>query len=335
MPPLAQALRSLGVSARAAASKLRRTTRRKPSTVAPLPSDGPSESWEGATWTVVPAAPSHRPEKLGRCAEVGAALSTPESSTGGSRTLCDTAIRSSMRSSSADESRAAPYGCATLAWTVAFDGLMFGDNPRFRDTETDSLMLSESDSLEPSDCFADDTTSEVSEVEAMLSTLPPVAPGLPSALVVETNEFDGEWEMCNRHLSAPGRFDRVVISQGQLRTETGERHFLQYTRKGPKLMGGAIDRRNDALVWQDPAGVRVYMRSGPCAAPRLSPPMVGCQRWFPPYACLRGSHPTPRCTARFLDLGTALTEPRVVARIALSPGPPWSRTTSSEESGAA
>lgn len=117
--------------------------------------------------------------------------------------------------------------------------------------------LPEADSL----CASASSEDTVSEVGAMLSILPPLAPGLPSALVEGTCELDGDWALCShRRPSSMDRFDRMSISKSHVTDEAGGRHCLVYTRKGPQLFGAALERRGASLLWKDPAGVRVYLR---------------------------------------------------------------------------
>lgn len=105
--------------------------------------------------------------------------------------------------------------------------------------------------------------SEARAVAAMLCTLPPLPPGLPSALLPPACELDGEWELCNRRPRTDSRFDRVAVAEGQLRDTAGARHFLTYTRSGPTLQGGALKRHGAALLWDTPSGVSIYLRTGP------------------------------------------------------------------------
>lgn len=119
--------------------------------------------------------------------------------------------------------------------------------------ECDSLMVSESSSEE--------IDGEANEVAAMLCTLPPALPGLPSALLPPACELDGEWELCSRRPCGEDRFDRLALAESQLVDAVGARHFLVYTRRGPTFHGGALSRHGAALVWKSPAGVRIYWRT--------------------------------------------------------------------------
>lgn len=122
------------------------------------------------------------------------------------------------------------------------------------ESECDSLTVSEASEVED---------PAAKEVAAQFCTLPPLLPGLPSALAPSACELDGEWELCNRSPSGAEGFDSVAISESQLRDASGARHFLVYSRKGPTLHGWMLKRHGAALVWKGSSGVRVYLRAGP------------------------------------------------------------------------